>query len=106
MAATHLGGYGCALWPERDKPAGTFALLEAVLKDVPRLDGSLCYQHPEKFDAGADPELAISLCGQCPAYSRCKRFVDSMSRRQRESLSGVWCGIDFGGNSDVIRRRR
>ncbi len=109
MAATHLGGYGCSLWADRDRPAGIFALLEALLTGIPRLDGCLCYSEPDAFDAGADSEQiakAISLCGRCPAFGRCGRFVDSMSTRQKESLTGVWAGVDYGGTVDVVRRRR
>ncbi len=106
MAATHLGGYGCSLWPDRDRPAGVFALLEVVMENLPRLDGALCYQRPEMFDAGADPAPALELCRVCPCLGACRRRVDRLSRREKESLTGVQAGIDHGGKVDVVRRRR
>ena len=55
MAATHLGGYGCSLWPDRDRPAGVFALLEVVMENLPRLDGALCYREPDDVRRGRRP---------------------------------------------------
>ncbi|SMY03757.1 Transcription factor WhiB [Brevibacterium sp. 239c] len=49
-----------------------------------------CHSRPEwTSNRKADKELAIRLCGDCPAKAACNEFAESIGE-----TTGIWAGID------------
>jgi WhiB family transcriptional regulator, redox-sensing transcriptional regulator len=59
-----------------------FALAEAILWRLPKLDGARCLGRYELFDGGGrnaeTTHTAISICHACPALPQCDRCVASL----------------------------
>jgi hypothetical protein len=82
-------------WPSRhERPAGSLALLERVLAELPAMPDAACQGRAELFDAdtldrAADAAKALAICDGCPALSQCERFT---AQQPRSRLFGVWAG--------------
>jgi hypothetical protein len=68
-----------SLWASRriERPVGTFALLEEILAEQPKLDGARCTEEPKLWDAeDADAERhAVAECMRCPALKQCRQLA-------------------------------
>jgi len=72
------------------------ALVVAIIRGAPRLDGALCHGRPEVFDA-TDAEhiqTAAELCARCPALAECRAWAEAVPRSSRPTgvLAGRWRG--------------
>jgi hypothetical protein len=85
-------------WPSRhERPAGSLALLERVLANLPAMPDAACIGHAELFDAdtvdrATDAAEALALCDRCPELDRCHRWAASQPHGR---LTGVVAGAWF-----------
>ena len=85
-------------------------LLKAILRDTPKLDGSLCRDRSDLFDTEQDDaeerqyaiDSAKRLCRKCPALEACRDFASTQKR-----LTGVVAGElhHFSTTTDERKRR-
>jgi hypothetical protein len=75
-------------------------LLVQVLQGTPRLDGALCRDNAQLFDAETadDTAAALALCSCCPALARCSRFAASI---EPGSVTGVLAGGLYSADGEL-----
>jgi hypothetical protein len=54
-----------------------------ALRGIPNLTGALCKGEWELFDDTELPDLALSICAQCPALAGCSPWFESLPKRHQ-----------------------